>query len=66
MKRILWFRRDLRVHDNPLLSLGGEVLPIFIYDTDILELLSKNDKRVSFIFFYVQKLKSSLQKLGLD
>ncbi|WP_458701376.1 cryptochrome/photolyase family protein [Sulfurospirillum sp. 1307] len=66
MKRILWFRRDLRVEDNPLLSLEGEVLPIFIFDTSILENLEKNDKRVSFIFFYVQKLKSQLKKLGLD
>lgn len=31
VKRLLWFRRDLRVEDNPLLSLEGEVLPIFIF-----------------------------------
>ncbi|QHG90692.1 deoxyribodipyrimidine photo-lyase [Sulfurimonas sp. CVO] len=66
MKRILWFRRDLRVEDNPLLSFGGEVLPIFIFDENILKELSKNDKRVSFIFHYVVKLKSDLQKVGLD
>ncbi|MFA6138054.1 MAG: hypothetical protein WC667_08210 [Sulfurimonas sp.] len=30
-KRILWFRRDLLVKDNPLLSLGAEVLPILIF-----------------------------------
>lgn len=66
MKRILWFRRDLRVDDNPLLSLGGEVLPIFIFDTHILELLSPDDKRVSFIFESVLKLKSALQEKNLD
>ena len=66
MKRILWFRRDLRVEDNPLLSFGGEVLPIFIFDENILKELSKNDKRDSFIFHYVVKLKSDLQKVGLD
>ena len=66
MKRILWFRRDLRVEDNPLLSLGGEVLPIFIFDENILKELPKNDKRVSFIFCHVTKLKSDLQKIGLD
>jgi len=66
MKRILWFRRDLRAEDNPLLSFDGEVLPIFIFDTDILDLLEKDDKRVSFIFFYVQKLKMQLRKIGLD
>ncbi|TKI69359.1 deoxyribodipyrimidine photo-lyase [Sulfurimonas crateris] len=66
MRRILWFRRDLRVEDNPLLSFGGEVLPIFIFDENILKELSENDKRVTFIFHYVVKLKSDLQKVGLD
>lgn len=66
MKRILWFRRDLRVGDNPLLSLGGEVLPIFIFDTNILQSLTLDDKRVSFIFYRVIKLKKSLQCKGLD
>ncbi|QFR43740.1 cryptochrome/photolyase family protein [Sulfurimonas xiamenensis] len=66
MKRILWFRRDLRVGDNPLLSFGTEVLPIFIFDENILKKLPKNDKRVTFIFYYVVKLKSDLQKIGLD
>ncbi|MBT8344257.1 MAG: DNA photolyase family protein [Sulfurovum sp.] len=66
MKRILWFRRDLRVEDNPLLSLGGEVLPIFIFDTQILNSLVSDDKRVNFIFDRVTKLKKSLQAKGLD
>lgn len=66
MKRILWFRRDLRVKDNPVLSLGGEVLPIFIFDENILDNFEKNDRRVTFIFSYVKKLKSDLRSLGLD
>ena len=66
MKRILWFRRDLRVKDNPLLSLDGSVLPIFIFDRNILDLLAKDDKRVSFIFASVQKLKCELKAIGLD
>ncbi len=66
MKRILWFRRDLRLRDNPLLSLGGEVLPIFIFDTNILHRLQKDDKRVNFIFYHVQKLKEELQSIGLE
>jgi len=66
MKRILWFRRDLRVTDNPLLSLEGEVLPLFIFDTNILTKLPKEDRRVTYIFDQVMRLKSSLQSLGLD
>jgi deoxyribodipyrimidine photo-lyase len=66
MRRILWFRRDLRTEDNPLLSLGGEVLPIFIFDTNILKKLHKDDRRVSFIFSRVLALKKGLQAKGLD
>lgn len=66
MKRILWFRRDLRVEDNPLLSLDGEVLPVFIFDTQILNTLPDDDKRVSFIFDRVINLKRSLQDKGLE
>lgn len=66
MKRILWFRRDLRVDDNPLLSFDGEVLPIFIFDSTILSKLKPNDKRLTFIFHYVAKLKSDLMACGLN
>jgi len=66
MRRILWFRRDLRVEDNPLLSFEGEVFPIFIFDTNILDKLSNDDKRVSMIYAFVQELKTELQKRQLD
>ncbi|MFA6192809.1 MAG: deoxyribodipyrimidine photo-lyase [Sulfurimonas sp.] len=66
MKRILWFRRDLRVQDNPLLSLGEEILPIFIFDITILNTLQKEDKRVSFIFSHVELLKQELLACGLN
>jgi len=66
MRRILWFRRDLRVKDNPLLALGGEVLPIFIFDTNILDSLPKDDRRVSFIFGHVEILKAELLACGLE
>lgn len=66
MKRILWFRRDLRVDDNKILSYEGEVLPIFIFDPEILKHLEKDDKRITFIYHYVMKLKEELQSLGLD
>ncbi|MHB8098751.1 MAG: cryptochrome/photolyase family protein [Sulfuricurvum sp.] len=66
MRRILWFRRDLRVHDNPLLSQEGDVLPIFIFDSAILESLPVNDRRVTFIFHSLLHLKSALQARGLD
>lgn len=66
MRRILWFRRDLRVEDNPLLSLEGEVLPLFIFDPAILDSLPKNDRRVTFIFTALIRLKKDLALRGLD
>ncbi len=68
MASILWFRRDLRISDNPILSefRDLEVLPIFIFDDDILSSLDKDDKRVSFIFDSVLKLKKDLYDMGLD
>ena len=66
MKKILWFRRDLRVEDSMLLSIEGEVLPIFIFDKNILEKLANNDARVPFIYHHVLKLKHDLCSLGLD
>ncbi len=66
MKRILWFRRDLRLQDNPLLAFEGEVLPIFIFDTHLLSGLPTNDRRVTFIYEAVMRLKKELQAIGLD
>lgn len=62
---VFWFRRDLRLHDNVGLrkALEGEhpVLPMFIFDTEILDKLPKNDARVSFIFEILQGLRSELE-----
>ncbi|HZF70143.1 deoxyribodipyrimidine photo-lyase, partial [Sulfuricurvum sp.] len=66
MRRILWFRRDLRVLDNRLLSQEGNVLPIFIFDTAILDKLSSNDRRMTFIFNALIRLKEQLKTRGLD
>ena len=50
---LFWFRRDLRLDDNVGLyhALDNEtnVLPIFIFDSDILSRLPKDDARVSFL-----------------
>ena len=51
---IFWFRRDLRLEDNTALhyaiNSGLPVLPIFIFDTNILEELAADDARVNFIY----------------
>lgn len=65
---IFWFRRDLRISDNhglyEALKAGAEVLPVFIFDENILNKLSPNDKRLPFIHYYVSELDRELRKYG--
>lgn len=62
---IFWFRRDLRLTDNAGLfhALSDEypVMPIFIFDTEILDLLPKSDARLTFIWEELQKMRKELQ-----
>jgi deoxyribodipyrimidine photo-lyase len=62
---LFWFRRDLRLDDNcglfKALSDKYPVLPIFIFDEDILEKLPKDDARVSFIHKQIENINTSLK-----
>ena len=50
---IFWFRRDLRINDNKgffeALNGKNKVIPIFIYDSKIIDKLYKDDHRLTFI-----------------
>ncbi|GAB4410851.1 MAG: deoxyribodipyrimidine photo-lyase [Bacteroidia bacterium] len=63
-----WFRRDLRLEDNTALHhalrSGYPVLPVFIFDRDILDLLPRRDARVSFIHQRLAQLQAQLAALG--
>jgi deoxyribodipyrimidine photo-lyase len=66
---LFWFRRDLRLDDNTALikacSSGLPVLPVFIFDTNILDKLDKpTDLRVQFIHQTLEKLNRKLSPLG--
>lgn len=66
---IFWFRRDLRLDDNAALyhalKSGLPVLPIFIFDSNILTRLEdKTDKRVQFIYREIVQLKMELEKMS--
>ncbi len=65
---IFWFRRDLRLEDNTALNAAlasnKKVVPIFIFDPEILSQLSTDDKRLSLIYNQLSEIHSELQKLG--
>lgn len=65
---IFWFRRDLRIDDNKgffeALSNNTEVLPIFIFDKNIIQDLAKDDARISFIHERLEFINAELTKLG--
>ncbi|MDH4089613.1 MAG: DNA photolyase family protein [Cyclobacteriaceae bacterium] len=66
---VFWFRRDLRLSDNAgmyhALQENKNVLPLFIFDTEILgKLEDKKDSRVTFIHQSLRSLKSQLEEIG--
>ncbi|TAH04507.1 MAG: deoxyribodipyrimidine photo-lyase [Sphingobacteriales bacterium] len=66
---ICWFRRDLRLTDHAALyhalKSGSPVLPIFIFDKNILdELEDKDDKRVAFIYQAILAMQQQLVAMG--
>lgn len=68
---IFWHRRDLRLFDNAGLyhALKGEypVLPLFIFDKNILDKLQdEDDARVTFIHDNISNIKEQLKENGSD
>jgi deoxyribodipyrimidine photo-lyase len=66
---LFWHRRDLRTHDNAglaaALASGWPVVPLFIYDQDILDYLpDKADARLTYIFDEVEQLAKATEAAG--
>jgi len=66
---VFWFRRDLRAEDNRglchALQSGYPLLPVFIFDTDILSRLEeKADLRVTFITAALEELNKKMIAAG--
>lgn len=64
---IFWFRRDLRLDDNSGLNAslksGQKIIPIFIFDTEILDQLeNKSDRRVDYIHQALAEIHEELKK----
>jgi deoxyribodipyrimidine photo-lyase len=68
---IFWFRRDLRLEDNAAfyhaLKNNGAIIPLFIFDTDILDKLdNKSDARVNLIHFAIKEIQTKLRSMDVD
>ena len=65
---VFWFRRDLRLIDNVglfhALSQKDKLIPLFIFDTNIIDHLPKDDSRISFIYNQLRKINEELQSYG--
>ncbi|PTX62172.1 deoxyribodipyrimidine photo-lyase [Kordia periserrulae] len=63
---LFWHRRDLRIKDNiglyNALTSGHKVIPMFIFDSEILDDLPKNDARVTFIHKELEKINDTLKE----
>ncbi|GAA0252171.1 cryptochrome/photolyase family protein [Haladaptatus pallidirubidus] len=59
-----WHRRDLRVEDNRALSSGDPVVPVFVFDREVLGHAAP--PRVSYMLSALESLRESYRKRGGD
>jgi deoxyribodipyrimidine photo-lyase len=73
--KIVWFRNDLRMHDNPCLceaiEKSEQVIPVYVFDPRQFVLgkygfPKTGSFRAKFMLESVENLKKSLQKIGAD
>jgi deoxyribodipyrimidine photo-lyase len=67
-KIIVWFRRDLRLSDNPALAQAvaekAEIVPLFIFDPYLLNHPETGSGRVQFLLGCLASLQKNLEYLG--
>lgn len=65
---VFWFRRDLRLVDNKglyyALKEKNNLIPLFIFDTDIIDSLPEDDARVDFIYQNLSSMEQELKQKG--
>lgn len=67
-KALVWFRRDLRLHDHhalyQALKDNSEVYCVFVFDQNILSKLPQKDKRITFIHQSLEDMERKLQEFS--
>jgi deoxyribodipyrimidine photo-lyase len=69
VRGIVWFRRDLRLHDQPALTAAcvecDEVMPLFLFDEPLLQSHKPGSGCVNFMLGCLEELASSLADHGV-
>lgn len=69
MRGLVWFRRDLRLHDQPALTAAcqecDEIMPLFVFDEPLLQSHEFGSACVNFMLGCLQELSVSLAERGL-
>jgi deoxyribodipyrimidine photo-lyase len=69
-KILFWHRRDIRISDNKglyeALISSHQVIPVFVFDSNILSELPDNDRRVNLIYDQLMEVRVSYQAHGGD
>jgi len=67
---IVWFRRDLRVHDHPALTAAARsadrVVPVFVLDEKLLHGRFPSGPRAHFLLGCLTELRAALRERGAD
>lgn len=65
MAKIIWHRRDLRIHDNRALeAAGGEAVPVYIFDPEWIENELVSDHRIEFVLESLKDLNRQYIEKG--
>ncbi|MGA1083334.1 MAG: deoxyribodipyrimidine photo-lyase, partial [Burkholderiaceae bacterium] len=66
--QLVWLRRDLRLEDHAALSKALQyaepIVPVFVFDRDILDGLPTADRRVAFLHETLGLLQAELVQAG--
>ena len=69
MTTILWFKRDLRIHDHPALALAArdeQVVPLYIVEPEYWALPDTSGRQYAFLQEILADLQTALRGLGSD
>ena len=67
MTTVLWFKRDLRIHDNPALAVAARddnIVPLYIFEPEYWALPDTSGRQFAFLQESLSDLQTALQHLG--